>query len=158
MPTKPALTPEQELWVCERYRAGESSLELGREFHCHASSIRRVLRNHDVPRRVKAKGRKRVIKHDAEYQQTNAFIASFYLRGWSVRSLAEMLDLSHNTVTYRLKKLGIKRRTLRESQLAYRQRLEATGQSHYKQDNQQHDENASANEYLADKAKDEQDN
>jgi DNA-binding NarL/FixJ family response regulator len=115
---KQILTEEQADWVVTEYQAGRTNASIAKDLYVGENTVRRILVNRGIPRRQK-KGNK---IHRPTDPKQNAFIVAMYERGWSMRELAEMLDLSVSTIQNRMKIMGVKRRKNSDAQVRRNQR------------------------------------
>lgn len=97
------LSPEAELQVCERYLAGENSVELAEEFGVRSSTIARMLERHGIDRRPAAPPRRFSTKQETQ-------ICAEYKSGATLNELGNSHQASNSTIQKILIRHEIERR------------------------------------------------
>lgn len=101
-----ALTPEQELEVCEMYEQVERARPVAEAFGVSAGTIYRVLRRHGIPRTHRHPKPNRGIGSNHKGIDRK-IVGELYEGGSSVREIANEMGCSYQTVCYHLERLGL---------------------------------------------------
>jgi len=97
------ITPEQELEICSRYIAGESSIALGKEYKVTNNTILKYLKRNEVARRTRNETQMGKSKIAPAKQQD---IINRYSQGERSKALAVEYKVSHGTILNILRKAG----------------------------------------------------
>lgn len=101
-------TDEQEQAICQRYLAGENTVEIAKTLGVNPSRVSWILRRHNVQTRPKGESRRRFNPEDEKE------VCQRYLAGESTTQLGDAYGVSYHCVIKTLKRNGIARRSNKE--------------------------------------------
>ena len=121
--TRPAgrdrLPDKQEKEVCLRYKAGESTVELGEAFEVSSTCINRILKRNGYKPRTNKESRKLFYKNNRHpnrmSEEKEQEVCRRYAAGENGRELGEAFEVSSTCINRILKRNGYKSRTNKES-------------------------------------------
>jgi DNA-binding CsgD family transcriptional regulator len=121
---KRKISREQELEICRRYEAGESSAEIAADYNMDPSGIRLVLKRNNVKTRsIKEANQLAKSKVEKVYsEEQREFACQKYLEGYSYKQIFEMLGCgSRTSVQSVIESRGLKRPRKKSNRFTHQQ-------------------------------------
>lgn len=107
------LNPQQEKEVIRLYKAGKSTVTIGKEYGTHHSTIRNLLIRHGID----TSNMERYFRVFSDEQESE--ITKLYKLGWSAKAISKMYAVDHGTIIRALVRQGIEQRAVPERNRLY---------------------------------------